>query len=77
MQGLMPASAPTLAGLEPSHFVAMASPHLGCDGGSSPAQVPHVVIERRTCLHSGMLSRGASGIVLRPCELYWHHRRCR
>eukprot|EP00887_Chlorella_sp_A99_P005958 scaffold29.g5958.t1 len=30
----------TVAGLQPSHFVALASPHLGCDGVRSPAQVP-------------------------------------
>lgn len=30
----------TLAGLAPCHFVAMATPHLGCDAQYSPAQVP-------------------------------------
>lgn len=29
----------TLAGLAPCHFVAMATPHLGCDAQYSPAQV--------------------------------------
>lgn len=37
---LFDASAGTVAGLRPSHFVAMATPNLGCDAQASPAQVP-------------------------------------
>ena len=29
----------TMAGLAPSHYVAIATPHLGCDLDPSPAQV--------------------------------------
>lgn len=32
----------TVAGLEPRHFVAIATPHLGCDAERSPAQVPFI-----------------------------------
>lgn len=31
-----------IAGLQPAHFITMATPHLGCETGSSPAQVSHV-----------------------------------
>lgn len=30
----------TVAGLRPCHFIALASPHLGCESDSGPAQVP-------------------------------------
>ena len=32
----------TVAGLQPRHFVAIATPHLGCDAARSPAQVPFI-----------------------------------
>jgi len=38
--GLMfDADAGTMAGLAPGHFITMATPHLGCETGPSPAQV--------------------------------------
>lgn len=67
-------SSGTMAGLAPCHFVAMATPHLGCDSIGSPAQVP-LISWLAAVPAVGAAVQGLVSVSLATAAVPWQQRR--